>query len=127
MTSPYRPAATGTATVPQRPRPPSSRSPAPLPYSLNRINNQVNMRTPGVLISQFSKPELPLYHDPRLPPGWGRTIQKAPNGACFVVISTPDGGQFKNKEEIASYLQVSGAVPGLDPSKVDFSVFGKSM
>ena len=93
--------------------------------SCNQLNTRT--RTPGVLISQFSKPELPLYHDPRLPPGWERTIQKAPNGACFVVISTPDGRHFKNKEEIASYLQVSGAVPGLDPSKVDFSVFGKSM
>ena len=27
-------------------------------YNLNRINNHVNTRTPGVLISQFSKPEV---------------------------------------------------------------------
>jgi len=73
-------------------------------YNLNRINNQVNMRTPGVLISQFSKPELPLYHDPRLPPGWGRTIQKAPNGSCFVVIHSPEGRVFKSKEELSRRL-----------------------
>ena len=70
---------------------------------------------------------MPLYHDPRLPPGWGRTIQKAPNGSCFVVIHSPEGRVFKSKEEIANYIQVSGSVPGMDPSKVDFSVFGKSM
>ena len=27
-------------------------------YNLNRINNHVNTRTPGVLISQLSKPEV---------------------------------------------------------------------
>ena len=30
-------------------------------YNLNRINNHVNTRTPGVLISQFSKPEVNYY------------------------------------------------------------------
>ena len=30
-------------------------------YNLNRINNHVNTRTPGVLISQFSKPQVNYY------------------------------------------------------------------
>ena len=71
--------------------------------------------------------QLPLYHDPRLPLGWRRDIQRAPSGECFVVlIHVSSGRTFRNREELRTYLVSSGAA-GPDPGKVDFSVFGKVM
>ena len=71
--------------------------------------------------------QLPLYHDPRLPLGWRRDIQRAPSGECFVVlIHVSSGRTFRNREELKTYLVSSGAA-GPDPGKVDFSVFGKVM
>ena len=65
-------------------------------------------------------------HDPRLPPGWGRSVQKADTGECFVVIFDEVGRQFRSREEIRSVV-ISKGLSGIDPSKVDFSVFGQTM
>jgi len=75
---------------------------------------------------QLQVSEIPLLHDPRLPPGWRRTILRTANGECFVVISDEAGRQFRSREELKSFVTSYG-FEGIDPTKVDFSVFGQVM
>jgi len=75
---------------------------------------------------QHQASEIPLSHDPRLPPGWRRTILRTANRESFVVISDEAGRQFRSREEIKSFVTSYG-IEGIDPTKVDFSVYGQVM
>ena len=75
---------------------------------------------------QLQVSEIPLLHDPRLPPGWRRTILRTANGECFVVISDEAGRQFRSREEIKSFVTSYG-IEGIDSTKVDFSIYGQVM
>ena len=68
----------------------------------------------------------PLIHDPRLPPGWRRTIQRTANMESFVVISDKVGRQFRSREELKNFVTAYG-IDGIDPTKVDFSIYGQVM
>ena len=70
--------------------------------------------------------ETPLIHDPRLPPGWRRTIQRTANMESFVVISDKVGRQFRSREELKNFVTAYG-IDGIDPTKVDFSIYGQVM
>ena len=75
---------------------------------------------------QLQVSEIPLLHDPRLPPGWRRTILRNANRESFVVISDEAGRQFRSREEIKSFVTSYG-IDGIDPTKVDFSIYGQVM
>jgi len=91
------------------------------PLKSNYASLQNDHRARAVM-SRFSSPEQPLYYDPRLPQGWRREIQRAENGQCLVVVFDSQGRAYRNQEEIRTSFQ-----SGIDPSKIDFSVFGKIM
>jgi len=91
------------------------------PLKSNFASLQNDHRARAVM-SRFSSPEQPLYYDPRLPQGWRREIQRAENGQCLVVVFDSQGRAYRNQEEIRSSFQ-----SGIDPSKIDFTVFGKNM
>ena len=94
--------------------------------SQNRARLSHGLQAAGPNITRLARPEIPLFHDPRLPPGWGRSIQRTASGECFVVIYDPAGRKFRSREEIRSFVTSQG-ISGIDPSKVDFSVFGQAM
>ena len=67
---------------------------------------------------------LPLYHDPRLPAGWKRSVFRTEQGQFAVILMDPEGRKFRTKEEVRKYVEMKRVV-GLDPESMDFSVFGK--
>ena len=49
---------------------------------------------------------LPLYHDPRLPQGWRRTVHRTEQGQMAVVLHDSQGRKFRSKEEVRKYIEV---------------------
>ena len=74
-------------------------------------------------------PEVPLYHDTRLPPGRRREVQErrynSKIGPVDVWIYDEIGRVFKSREDLERHLTTHG-IEGIDPAKVDFSIYGKS-
>ena len=72
-------------------------------------------------------PEVPLYHDTRLPPGWRREVQErrynSKIGPVDVWIYDEAGRVFKSREDLERHLTTHG-IEGIDPAKVDFSIYG---
>ena len=72
-------------------------------------------------------PEVPLYHDTRLPPGWRREVQErrynSKIGPVDVWIYDQAGRVFKSREDLERHVTTHG-IEGIDPAKVDFSIYG---
>ena len=72
-------------------------------------------------------PEVPLYHDTRLPPGLRREVQERRHnskiGPVMVWIYDEAGRVFKSREDLERHLTTHG-IEGIDPAKVDFSIYG---
>ena len=98
----------------------------PQSHQLPRPDQTVTRVRSGLQRLQLQVSGIPLLHDPRLPPGWRRTILRTANRESFVVISDEAGRQFRSREEIKSFVTSYG-IDGIDPTKVDFSIYGQVM
>lgn len=95
--------------------------------SVNVVQSAPKQVMPGIRSSpspDIHRSPLPLYHDPRLPPGWQRSVHRTEQGQYAVLLTDPQGRKFRSKEDVRRYLE-GRTVSNIDPENMDFSVFGK--
>uniref|UniRef100_UPI00358F514C uncharacterized protein n=1 Tax=Myxine glutinosa TaxID=7769 RepID=UPI00358F514C len=72
---------------------------------------------------------IPMYYDPYLPTGWHRKVKRRMTGRSAgkydVYIFSPTGKQFRSRNELAAFFEISGE-EYLKVDEFNFSVSGKA-